>query len=45
MNIALWLERSGLGYPALPAAAKGTRVVATFSELAARAARLAGALL
>ncbi|HEY7998197.1 MAG TPA: AMP-binding protein, partial [Pseudolabrys sp.] len=44
MNIASWLHRSGFSHPALPAVAKGTRVVATFSELAGRAARLAGAL-
>ncbi len=44
MNIALWLYRSGLSHPAWPAAASGTRVVASFGELAGRAARLAGAL-
>jgi long-chain acyl-CoA synthetase len=44
MNIALWLERSGLGYPALPAAERGTRGVATSGDFAARPARLAGAL-
>jgi long-chain acyl-CoA synthetase len=44
MNIASWLSRSGLSHPALPAAATGTRVVATYGELALRAARLAGAL-
>jgi long-chain acyl-CoA synthetase len=44
MNIALWLARSGLGHPSLPAAAVGTRVIASFSELAERAAKLAGAL-
>ena len=44
MNLALWLERAGLGHPALPAAASGTRVVATYGQLAGRAARLAGAL-
>ncbi|HEY1475757.1 MAG TPA: AMP-binding protein [Pseudolabrys sp.] len=44
MNIASWLERSALSHPALPAAAKGTRVVASYGELASRAARLAGAL-
>jgi long-chain acyl-CoA synthetase len=44
MNIASWLSRSALSYPALPAAAKGTRVVATYGQLAERAARLAGAL-
>jgi long-chain acyl-CoA synthetase len=44
MNLALWLYRAGLSHPNLPAAALGTRVVATYGELAARAARLAGAL-
>src|SRR5512139_2359345 len=44
MNIALWLHRSGLSHPALPAAAIGTRVVADYARLAERAARLAGAL-
>ncbi len=44
MNIASWLSRSALSHPALPAAAKGTRVVATYGQLANRAARLAGAL-
>jgi long-chain acyl-CoA synthetase len=44
MNLALWLFRAGLSHPSLPAVASGTRVVATYSELAARAARLAGTL-
>jgi len=44
MNIASWLERTALSHPAFPAAATGTRVVATYSQLAARAARLAGGL-
>jgi long-chain acyl-CoA synthetase len=44
MNIALWLERAGLGHPTMPAAAAGTRVVANYGQLAGRAARLAGAL-
>ena len=44
MNIASWLHRSGLSHPALPAVAKGTRLVASYGELAGRAARLAGAL-
>ncbi len=44
MNLALWLYRSGLSHPLLPAAATGTRVVATYGDLAGRAARLAGAL-
>src|SRR5579885_2758198 len=44
MNIASWLERSALSHPTLPAAATGTKVVATYRDLAGRAARLAGAL-
>jgi long-chain acyl-CoA synthetase len=44
MNLALWLHRAGLSHAARPAAALGTRVVATYGDLAARAARLAGAL-
>ena len=44
MNIASWLERSALSHPAWPAAASGTRVVASYGQLAERAARLAGAL-
>jgi len=44
MNIASWLYRNALSHPHRPAAATGTRVVATYAELAERAARLAGAL-
>jgi long-chain acyl-CoA synthetase len=44
MNIASWLARSALSHPAWPAAATGTRVVATYGQLGERAARLAGAL-
>jgi long-chain acyl-CoA synthetase len=44
MNIALWLERAGKSHPARPAAALGERVVLDYGALAARAARLAGAL-
>ena len=44
MNLALWLARAGLSHPSLPAAATGTRVVARYGDLAARAAKLAGAL-
>jgi long-chain acyl-CoA synthetase len=44
MNVALWLHRSGLSHPGLPASASGTRVTATFGVLAQRAARLAGTL-
>ncbi len=44
MNIALWLERAGKSHPSSPAAALGERAVLDYGELAARAARLAGAL-
>jgi long-chain acyl-CoA synthetase len=44
MNLALWLQRAGLSHPDLPATASGTRTVATYGQLALRAARLAGAL-
>ncbi|MDO9412643.1 MAG: AMP-binding protein [Pseudolabrys sp.] len=44
MNSALWLKRSGLSHPSMPAAALGTRVVMNYGELAGRAARIAGAL-
>ncbi|HLA20218.1 MAG TPA: AMP-binding protein [Pseudolabrys sp.] len=44
MNIASWLHRSGLSHPNAPAAATATRVVASYGQLAARAARLAGTL-
>jgi long-chain acyl-CoA synthetase len=44
MNLALWLARAGLSHPSHPAAATGTRVVATYGNLAMRAAKLAGAL-
>jgi long-chain acyl-CoA synthetase len=44
MNSALWLARSGLSHPAMPAAASGMRVTMTYGQLAARAARLAGTL-
>ncbi len=44
MNLALWLQRAGTSHADRPAAALGTRVVATYGELAERAARLAGAL-
>src|SRR6185503_6417088 len=39
-----WLARAGLSHPDLPAAARGMRVVASYRQLAERAARLAGAL-
>lgn len=44
MNIALWLARAAQSYSDLPAVAHGRSTVATYGELAARAARLAGAL-
>ena len=44
MNSALWLQRSGLAHPTMPAAATGTRVVMSYGDLAARAAKLAGSL-
>ena len=44
MNQALWLSRSALSYPSMPAVACGRRVVASYGELAERAARVAGAL-
>jgi long-chain acyl-CoA synthetase len=44
MNLALWLYRAGLSHADLPAVASGTRIVATYGELAERSARLAGAL-
>ncbi len=44
MNLALWLQRAGTSHADRPAAALGARVVATYGELAERAARLAGAL-
>jgi long-chain acyl-CoA synthetase len=44
MNLALWLRRAGLSHPSQPATASGTSVVATYGQLAERAARLAGAL-
>ncbi|HEY6026489.1 MAG TPA: AMP-binding protein [Pseudolabrys sp.] len=44
MNLALWLARAGLSHPSHPAAATGKRVVATYGNLAMRAAKLAGAL-
>ncbi len=44
MNIASWLSRSALSHSASPAAATGTRVTATYGQLAERAARLAGGL-
>jgi long-chain acyl-CoA synthetase len=44
MNQALWLSSSALEHPSSPAVAFGSRVVATYGQLAERAARLASAL-
>ena len=44
MNVALWLERAGKADPHRPAIGYGRRVVRTYAELAARAARLAAAM-
>jgi long-chain acyl-CoA synthetase len=44
MNVALWLERLGRADPGRPAVGRGKRVVASYGELAGRAARLAGGL-
>jgi len=44
MNIALWLHRAGLAQPHRPAVGYGARVLRTYGDFAARAARIAGAL-
>ena len=44
MNLALWLERAGRSYGERPAVGHGTRAMASYGDLAGRAARLAGAL-
>ena len=44
MNIALWLERAGQSHASLPALAVGSLIVRDYGALAARVARLAGAL-
>ena len=41
MNVAYWLDRVGVVEPSLPAVAQGDVVVATYGEVAARAAGLA----
>src|SRR5262245_18901744 len=43
-NLALWLERAGKGDPQRPALGLGPRVLRSYGEVAARVARLAGAL-
>ncbi|MEW6454681.1 MAG: AMP-binding protein [Pseudomonadota bacterium] len=43
-NLALWLERAGKGDPQRPALGLGTRMLRSYGEVAARVARLAGAL-
>jgi long-chain acyl-CoA synthetase len=44
MNLALHLERAGKNEPQRPALGHGRRVLRTYAEMAARVARLAGAL-
>jgi long-chain acyl-CoA synthetase len=44
MNLARWLEAAGKSEPSRPALGYGARVLRTYSEVAARVARLAGAL-
>jgi long-chain acyl-CoA synthetase len=44
MNLALWLERAGQSHPDAPAVGLGDRVVRSYGELAARVARLSGAM-
>jgi long-chain acyl-CoA synthetase len=44
MNLALWLERAGRSHPGAAAIGYGKRTVMDYGALAARAARLAGAL-
>ncbi|TPQ51344.1 AMP-dependent synthetase [Prosthecomicrobium hirschii] len=44
MNIAGWLAGAGRSDPSLPAVGHGTRVVATYGQLAEATARLAGGL-
>jgi long-chain acyl-CoA synthetase len=44
LNLALWLERAGRSHGERPAVGYGARVRWRYGELAARAARLAGAL-
>ena len=44
MNLALWLQRAGLGHGERVAVAHGTHAVRSYAQLAGRAARIAGAL-
>ncbi|HET7850740.1 MAG TPA: AMP-binding protein [Pseudolabrys sp.] len=44
MNIARWLESTGKAYPSLPAIGRGSRVEHDYGALAARVARIGGAL-
>lgn len=44
MNLASWVQRNGRRFPDRPAIAHGDRVHATWAELAARTAALAGGL-
>ena len=43
MNVATWVERHGRARPGAPAVAEGERVHATWADLAARVAAVAGA--
>ena len=44
MNLAQHLEAAGREHPGLPAVGLGTRILHDYAALAARVARLAGAL-
>jgi acyl-CoA synthetase (AMP-forming)/AMP-acid ligase II len=44
MNLAVWVERHGIRRPTAPALAEGAAVHASWSELAARTAAVAGSL-
>jgi len=44
VNVAQLLARSAHAYPALPALARGERVISTYAQLAARVSRLAAGL-
>ncbi|MBV9261278.1 MAG: AMP-binding protein, partial [Pseudolabrys sp.] len=44
MNIAAWLERSGASHASRPAVGRGNAVIHNYATLAARVARLSGAL-
>ena len=44
MNLALWLHRAGLSHGDRPALGSGRRVIKNYSEVAARAGKLASSL-